>query len=278
MEIATVIDELLPLYKQVLRGKYAIALAGAHAKGSADGNSDLDMFIYTEDVASYEAREAVFQKPGIEQLWISPDIVTQSWGGSIDFVYNGLKVETTIKQWSQLSKLVEECLSGSIRIAPETWTLNGYYNYICLSEIDFVQSIEDSYQMLSSLKEKIKTYPPALKRAILDHFWPKSRMWIDNFHYLSAIERMDIVYTSGIVNQTIHNMTQVLFALNENYFRGDKKLESQWRKLGFCPAALIDNVEILLTARRDVGHLKRQRDILKEVAEEIANFQEKGRI
>lgn len=269
MEVTTVIEELLPLYKEVIRGQYSIALAGAHAKSFADNHSDLDIYIYVEDIVSYETRKSTFERPEIQNLWVSQDIISNSWGGSIDFEYNGLKVETTLKSLDQLSKVVEECLSGIIRITPETWTLNGYYNYICLSEIDCVQSIEDPYHILHKLKGHTKSYPLTLKRAILEHFWPKSLLWIDNFHYLSAIERMDIVYTSGIVNQTIQNMTQVLFALNEKYFGGDKKLELQWRKLSFCPAALLNNVETLLTVRRDVKHLKHQREILKEVAVEI---------
>jgi len=266
-----IMEELIPAYKEILVGRHAIALAGAHAKGKADSQSDLDLFIYTEDIASFEARRAAFERmvPDAEQLWISDDIVSYPWGGSIDFWYKGRKVETTLRRMDKLKEILNDCENGNIRIYPEAWTINGYYNYVYLSEIEFVKPIEDPHDILAGLKERYKEYPPALKKAILDHFWPRSRTWIDNFHYRSAIERMDIAYTSGIVNQTIQNATQVLFALNERYFYGDKKLESQLRSLAFCPRALYEEMEFLLTACREVEHLRRQRELLKQAMAEI---------
>ncbi|MCQ6558965.1 hypothetical protein NNL21_09695 [Paenibacillus mendelii] len=69
-------------------------------------------------------------------------------------------------------------------------------------------------------------------------------------------------------------MTQVLFALNERYFYGDKKLESLLKGLSFCPPVLTDHHEFLLTARKDISHLKRQRDVLAEAAAHMKNYME----
>lgn len=203
-EISSIIEELTPLYKKTIIGDYAIALAGAHAKGKADIHSDLDIFIYAQDFTPYTSRKAVFDtySENIKDVWVSEDFSSLPWGGSIDFTYKGYKIETTIRSINKLEEVVNECLLGNFKIYPETWTLNGYYNYIYLSEINFIQPLEDPFHIISHFKEKITSYPPKLKSAIINEFWNKSMMWVDNFHYKSAIERMDIIYTSGIINQT----------------------------------------------------------------------------
>src|ERR1700730_7110873 len=137
-EILSIIDELIPVYKKTIYGEYSIALAGAHAKGKADIHSDLDIFIYAEDVPPYESRKAVFESISDVKgdVWVSEDIVSFLWGGSIDFIYKGYKVETTIRSINKLEEVVNECLNGHIKIYPEAWTLNGYFNYIYLSELN----------------------------------------------------------------------------------------------------------------------------------------------
>lgn len=94
-------------------------------------------------------------------------------------------------------------------------------------------------------------------------------MWLDNFHYASAIKRMDIIYTSGCVQSTFHAIVQLLFALNEKYFNGDKKIEKQLAELEFCPKGLTDNIVFLLNSPRDVDMLQQQREILICIANEI---------
>lgn len=76
-------------------------------------------------------------------------------------------------------------------------------------------------------------------------------MWLDSFHYESAIDREDIMFTGSIVKNTVLDMVQVIYALNEAYFAGDKKLEKQLAKLDYCPGLLLSNVELLFSAPKD---------------------------
>lgn len=261
--IEDLFKELGPAFQQATVGKYALALAGAHAKGRADEHSDVDFFLFAEDLKPREQLSEIFSpiadSPGTLSLW----------GGGIDFEYKGVKIETTIRILRQLYADVDECLQGKIRITPEYWTLNGYYNYVHLAEIDFVKPLDDPYGIIANLKQSLGAYPPALKSAIIAEFWPRCLFWLNNFHYISAINRKDIVYTSGIIHNTFHSIVQLLFALNETYFCGDKKIELQLSHLKFCPQSLLDNVEFLMTTGRDVDFLQRQRDVLLEVTGEI---------
>lgn len=270
-EFMNIINELIPVYKQFITGKYAIALAGSHAKGTADLNSDLDIFIYTEDILPYSARKTIIEgvADSVEGINISEAIDRDPWGGCIDFKYMGHDIETTVHSLSYTENTLNECLQGNIAIHPAFWTLNGYYSYICLAEIDFIKALEDPYNIISDFKNKVSQYPPRLKKAIIDEFWWRCNMWLDNFHYASAIKRMDIIYTSGCVQSTFHAIVQLLFALNEKYFNGDKKIEKQLAELEFCPKCLTDNIGFLLNSPRDVDMLQQQREILICIVNEI---------
>lgn len=277
-EISLIIDELIPIFKQLICGEYSISLAGSYAKGKADIHSDLDIFIYTEGILPYEEREKIIRKiaDSNSDIYITKNIDMERWGGSIDFYYKEYKIETTLRNLNNLNEIVNESINGNIKVYPEFWTLGGYYNYICLSEIDFIKSLEDPYKIVSNLKERVKTYPEALKKAIINEFWWKSDFWLDNFHYISAIKRKDIVYTSGVIQHTFHSIVQVLFALNEKYFHGDKKIELQLNELSFCPKELVDNIEFLLTVNKEVNFLEKQREILKNIVNEIGNKIKEG--
>ena len=269
--ILTIINEIIPICKEVVCGKYAIALAGAHAKGMADINSDLDIFIYTEGMQPYDIRKASIEgiADNTNDIYVSEEIDKEPWGGCIDFRYKGYAIEITIYSLDNIRGVVDECLQGKIKVYPAFWTLQGYYNYMCLSEIDFIKPLDDIYTIISDLKQKIVIYPLKLKRAIIDEFWYKSNVWPDNFHYISAINRMDIIYTSGIIQQTLHSIVQVLFALNEKYFCGDKKIEKQLSDLEICPRCLVDNIEFLLNSPKNADLLQQQRKIMIEIISEI---------
>ena len=61
------------------------------------------------------------------------------------------------------------------------------------------------------------------------------------------------------------NMVQVIFAINEIYFTGDKKLERALREMTYCPALLLDNLDFLLSFPHDEAHLKKQAELLEQI-------------
>jgi hypothetical protein len=262
--IDDITSELVPYFRRAVIGKYAIALAGAHAKGKADEHSDVDFFLLAEDMQPHETILEIFAEAADGCSAVS------SWDGGIELTYKGIKIETTVRILRQLQEVVEDCRRGKIKIDQEFWTLNGYYNYVHLAEIGFVQPLDDPYNILADLKQGLGEYPPALKKAIIDEFWWKCTFWPNNFHYISAINRRDIVYTSGILHNTFHSMVQLLFALNEKYFSGDKKIELQLSHLEYCPKSLLDNIGLVMTTERDVGFLQKQREVLNAINSDIS--------
>jgi predicted nucleotidyltransferase len=252
-------------------GHYAIALAGSHAKGTADAASDIDMYLFVEEMVPYDAqREAIRTIADKDQfLMISRDIEASPWGGEISFVLNRVIVEVTVRSIRRMNTVITDCLEGKFEIIPATWTSNGYYTYCYLAEADFMKPLDDPYGILARWKDRVRIYPEKLKPAIINVFLQRSGTWIDNFHYVSAIGHGDILFTAPIVLHTVMDMIQVIYAINCRYFPGDKKLEEQLKKLPYCPILLTDNLELLFDNQKEKKHLENQHAILKAIRQEL---------
>ncbi|RJE86893.1 nucleotidyltransferase domain-containing protein [Paenibacillus sp. 1011MAR3C5] len=274
INVAQRIEEIIPVLQGMLTGRYAIALGGSYAKGYMDEHSDLDFYVYTDGVKPLEERRSILSAiaDADQSCHIDEHIEGTLWGGCADFYYSGMKVETSVKSIAVYEQAIRECLDGKIFVEPTFWTLSGYYNYICLSEVSFVQPLIDEVGLLTNWKGHVSVYPEKLKKAIIQQFWWKSTFWLDNFHYLSAIERGDFVYASGIAQQTFHSLLQVLLAANEVYFKGDKKIGKQLSELAFCPEPLIHELDFLLGAHQDRMLLKRQRQLLLEITNAVRGY------
>jgi hypothetical protein len=68
---------------------------------------------------------------------------------------------------------------------------------------------------------------------------------------------------------TVLDVIQVVFAINEEYFTGDKKLEAVLSKLPYCPAELLENIEFLLSASHSTENLQQQCDLLCRIINDI---------
>lgn len=269
-EISALIAALAEVLKELFEDDPVIALAGAHAKGTADRSSDLDIFVFGR-----ELRPLAFRQKLIEDIcdggctpWVSESL-DLPWGGSADFTYKGIKVETVLRTQAQTEQAISRCLKGDFDIIPQTWTSNGYYTYIYLSELEFLKPIHDPGGWLERQKQKAAVFPPKLRAAIIDTFLGRTGTWIGNFHYASAIEREDTLFIAPIVVHTLMDMVQVIYALNGRYFTGDKKLGTALRQLPYCPHQLLDNLELLTAFPKDRDILRRQAEILTNVYHEL---------
>ncbi len=99
--------------------------------------------------------------------------------------------------------------------------------------------------------------------------WIK-RAWPHNPHYASAVQRCDVLYVSGIVQQVAHNLAQVLFALNRIYFPGDKKLAAVLDALPHAPPQIGARMSAL--AAPSVASLTAQRHELQAPLAEVESL------
>ncbi len=266
------IDAIIEILKQTTTGRCAIALAGAHAKGMADPSSDIDLYLFADGAKPYAERKAIITAAADEgsSPWIDEAFDATPWGGSMDFMYQGTPVEVTARTIPAMDAGIADSLNGTFSIIPATWTSNGYYTYIYLCEASFIKPVYDPDGIIARYNEQARVYPPKLKQAIIQEFMGRADTWLYNFHYESAIRRADLLFIAPILVHTVMDFVQVIFALNETYFTGDKKLEKMLAALPYCPQTLLENVEFLLSVPRDVDALLRQRELLRAVRTELA--------
>jgi hypothetical protein len=269
---AAVADELLSLIERFARSDYGIALGGAHAKGVADSESDLDLYLFADQVLGVQERERLCVESGVAPAsivsWGLPGAFVQ---GGTDFYVDGLKVECWLRSVAYVDEILDECKRGVVRREFVTWTVMGYYRHCTLSDLYNMRPLADPAGILARWKAEVSVYPPRLRETILREHLQAARFWPDNYHYKTAVERCDVIYTTGIVQQVVHNLIQVLFALNRVYFAGDKKLALALDHLELGPPDVSRRIEELLSldGGRDRDALNRQREQLRALLAEV---------
>ena len=271
-DMRSVVDGLMPLLRQFPRSEYGIAVGGAHAKGTADTESDLDIYVFSGSILSNAERTRLTNRfsPGIAR--------TVSWGtdspfvqAGTDFFHDHLKVECWLRCSDHIINTIAECEEGIIKRDFVTWTTTGFYNHCLLSDLKAMIPVDDPSGILAGWKRRIEVYPPKLRTAIIETHLQAARFWPANFHYTSAVKRKDVIYTSGIVQQVVHNLVQVLFAVNEVYFTGDKKLSYALGRLSKLPSCFVERIEQLLMPEQpmSVETLEDQQIQLQRLLEEV---------
>lgn len=270
--IPAVAHQLVPLLRQFARGDYGIALGGAHAKGVEDAESDLDLYVFAHDVLPNAERASLIR----QALGDATGVI--SWGddaeftqAGTDFRCQGQKVECWLRRTDLISTAIDECRHGVVKREFVTWTTTGFYNHCVLSDLSHMVPLEDPAGMLARWQNDVAVYPPELRRAIVEQHLNAAHFWPDNFHYLSAIERCDLIYATGIVQQAVHNLIQVLFALNRVYFPGDKKLGQAMRRLMSRPDRFEERVQRLIFpgVSPSVESLREQGEELRRLVREV---------
>ncbi len=245
---------LLPLLHRLCVGRVSIAIGGSRAKGGADRWSDLDLYLFSMDVPPRQERERL-----VTTMLPNASEVT-SWGcddsfveGGTDFVLDGVRVECWHRNETSVEEKLQASLNGEIRRQYSAWAVMGFFDHAVLADIRTMQIVTDANGTINRWKQAVRVYPEALRRSLLHRFIREVGFWPNNPHYRSAIERVDRIYTAAIVQHTLHALIQVLFALNREYFPGEKQLARAMDTLTLRPQGLSDRISRILNPGTAMG-------------------------
>jgi hypothetical protein len=204
-EAQAVIAEFVPIIKQWEVGKYAISIGGSMGKATWDHLSDIDFRLFHENDLPWPQ-----EKP---EIWTDFLAAVDQWkekGVRIDGIWPRkiVQVDADLDKW----------FAGEVKPIDMVWTIWGYH---LLPDIANQAVIEDPDGIIQRWKERLAHYPPALKKAILEKHGGSLRYWRHDYHYANKVTRGDVVFLAGLSARLVHDMMQVLFALNETYFIGD---------------------------------------------------------
>ncbi|HEV2735959.1 MAG TPA: DUF4037 domain-containing protein [Longimicrobiaceae bacterium] len=267
-----VLRELLPLLRRFCPGEHGIALGGSHAKGGGDALSDVDVYLFADRVVpGARRRDLVLEALGEAAEAVSWGRDEPFTGGGTDFTYRGTRVECWLRSSRQLQATIAACRRGEIRREHSVWAVMGFFDCVALADMRAMRIVEDPGGMLARWKAEVAVYPEPLRRALLGRFMAEAAFWPDNFHYASAVERADAIYVSGIVQQVAQALVQVVFALNGEYFPGEKRLDAALEKLPVVPPAFARRLRALLFSGEDPGvaELREQRRALGALVAEV---------
>ncbi len=204
--IHSILEEFAVILKQLAGDqRYAIAVSGSLGKGTWDSRSDVDFRLYTDRAIAWPHQDP--------ESWKDYFAATERWkerGIRIDDVWPRTvgDINAALDRWTQ----------GDIQPMETVWTIWGYH---LLTDINDQYSIEDPYDIIGEWKERLRFYPPALKQAIMKKYTGSLQYWRADYHYANKVKRCDVIFTAGLTSKLVHEILQILFALNETYFVGD---------------------------------------------------------
>jgi len=252
-QIKTIAEDLIPIFKRFGRGKYAIALAGSFAKKKAHSESDLDFRMYADKRIVDDGDTNAALKSAVERWKKKGCVIDGLWVREIEVVTKSLQA------WID----GEECPE------PLSWAIWGYH---VLPDIHNQQIVEDPDGVLARWKEMVRIYPPKLKKAIIEKRLATIGHWKNDYHYTSKVKRGDIIFAAGLSIKLIHDMIQILFALNETYYVGDGHNIDYLQTFRIIPDGFVDKILGALHPSQTPDALIRQREILIEMIGQIEDL------
>lgn len=240
--IQAVIDDLLPNLRALGEGRCAVSLGGSYGKGNHDSLSDLDFRLFCDSV-SPESEE---QQLRVKELAAA----IQHWGE------RGITIDG---YWMRIVKDVSEQLdqwcAGIIASDHKVWTIWGYH---LPTDINNQYVIDDPHGIIAGWQAQLTPYPPALKNALLVKHTASIRYWRNDYHLRNKVQRKDSVFLVGLTSKIVHDLIQILFALNETYYVGDGNNLAYVQQFAHVPANFVADVEAVLMAGSGDNRLEQQ--------------------
>ena len=206
-------------------GIEAVVLGGSYARGTARPDSDLDLGLYYSDAAhpGIEAIRATAEKFSIPNQpptvtgfyewgpWVNGGAWIQTAAGKVDLLYRNLE---------QLQRVIDESQAGIYHHHYYQQPTFGFVSVIYLAETKSCLPLFDRQNLLAGFKSRVENYPPPLQEKLVSE-----SLWMAEFAFIHAdgfAQRGDIFNTVGCLGRIAFMLVQTLFALNSEYYFGDK--------------------------------------------------------
>ncbi len=252
-EAQPVIDDLLPLCRALGEGARAVSIGGSYGKGTFDRTSDLDFRLFCERrLPTPEAMTAAYAvlQEAIDRWAAQGVTIDGCWVRTVG------EIEAQIDAWEE----------GKGTTPDLVWTIWGYH---ILTDVYNQIVIEDPDGILAGWHARLSVYPPKLKAAILDKHLASIRYWRHDYHYRHKVARRDVVFLAGLTSKLVHDLIQILFALNETYYAGDGNSLIFVEHFEQVPEGFIEAVNAILYPGQGDGAVEAQYERLMDTIDAI---------
>ncbi|MBC9931039.1 nucleotidyltransferase domain-containing protein [Chitinophaga qingshengii] len=235
-----------------VEGVEAIVLGGSYAAGMATEQSDLDIGIYYHAQHAFDTNDI---KTIVERYAVSPATVTAfyEWGpwvnggawmmteqGKVDFLYRNI---------DQVQDTIDKAQRGEWENHYEQQPPYGFSSVIYLAEISICRPLYDHAGILAAWKQVVATYPPRLRETIV-----RQSLWSAEFTLWQTAgfaEKQDVYNTVGCLARAVKNLVAAVFAINERYPLGDKRVMEQLQGATKIPPDFNEKIDGILSVSKN---------------------------
>jgi hypothetical protein len=167
--------------------------------------------------------------------WVNGGAWIRIAGGKLDLLYRCIE---------HVERTLDEAERGIHHHHYGQQPAFGFYSVIYLAETRDCVPLHDPRGVIARLKARVAAYPPALRRALVTDW-----LWSAEFTLVlagAAVRRADAYMVAGCVSRIAAALTQVLYALNEVYFAGDKGALEAIGTFAFQPPQYVPRLRRLL--------------------------------
>lgn len=185
---------------------------------SADGFSDIDLFIFCEQLPTREERAAVYASlaSGCSVVKYG-EAEHPHWGLVDSLLLGGQEVYPMFFTQNAFVDSIRSILDGE-RIEREA---NYFYPTGRCASILGMHPFYDPDGFLEKLKQVCEQYPDSLRNTMLNAMLPKLD---DEEDFQRAIRRGDVLFFHATLDLALDSFLQTLYALNRVYFPSRKRL------------------------------------------------------
>lgn len=253
VDIQPIIDDFAPRCIALAEGRYAVAIGGSFGRKNSDHRSDLDFRLYCDAVVSDQDERARRQAAIDDAVreWAARGVVLDGC-----WVRNIPRISHELEQWQR----------GTIAPEDRVWTVWGYF---LPTDIANLSVVDDPYGVIAAWRAALFPYPPLLKQATLARHLGRVRYWRQDYHYPNKVQRQDVVFLASLSARLIHDLLQILFALNEVYYVGDGNNLAFVQQFALLPAGFVDGVTQALYPGQGAGVYAAQYDRLMRLIDAV---------
>ncbi|MFF2886746.1 nucleotidyltransferase domain-containing protein [Paenibacillus sp. NPDC057967] len=254
--ISNIVESLKPI-----TGINALVLGGSRAKGTENHNSDIDIGIYYDSEKGLDITRLRQVATAIDDDH-RDNLVTEigDWGPWVNgggwLKVNQISVDLLFRDQKKVSRVMEECIMGSITIDYQPGHPHGFVNSIYLAEIAWCKVLWDPSGIIGELKSRTIPYPSVFQEANIQKFLWESTFALDNGY--KGIYKKDLSYVAGCLFRSVSCLNQVLFAMNETFSMNEKGAAAIADSFSIVPSQYSQRInEIFTLITEDHENLKR---------------------
>jgi hypothetical protein len=254
-------------------GIAAVVLGGSYPRGTARPDSDLDVGLYysEESPPNVEVIRALVEQLSIPDCpptvtgfyewgpWVNGGAWIQTAAGKVDLLYRNIE---------QVRRVVDECQAGIYHHHFYQQPTFGFVSVIYLAETKSCLTLFDRQLVVSELKRRVDIYPARLQERLIQDSLSMAEFAFVHAHGFA--QRGDIFNTVGCLGRIAFLLTQSLFAVNAEYYFGDKGSMEAIERFAAQPDQFSRRLQgvlaLSMTAPRELQYALQEMQILwKEV-------------